>query len=76
MGGDCNMPLGVLAQIHNDRIQLQAYLGDADGQTFIEVEEEGPIDDAIQVADQIVELFWERGAKAIIENCKQNPPKA
>ena len=65
LGGDCTLPLGVLARREGSSIRIDAFLGDPDGSETIRVCVHAP--SAAEAAAICVEKLLEDGADAILE---------
>lgn len=65
MGGDCNLPLGALAEVAGDRVRLRGLVGALDGSRIIVEQVEG--EDAEKAGLFLAERMRALGAEEIIE---------
>lgn len=68
LGGDCNLPLGALAQIQGQRVSLEAFVGMEDGSQWIQIKKEGKRDE--DIAGELLKEMEKRGAREIMKKCK------
>jgi len=66
LGGDCNLPLGALAEVSGDRIRLRGLVATPDGKRVItdQIEGEDPEKTGIELADRMRAL----GAEEILQS--------
>lgn len=67
LGGSCTTPLGISAELSGDRVTLRGFLSSLRGDRHIRERLEGPATKAEPLADQLLQLFWDRGAAALLE---------
>ncbi len=70
LGGECNLPMGVLGTVEGKRLALSAFIALPDGSRWIEESESGLATEPLKVADRLLEKFWEKGAEGIVEKIK------
>jgi len=71
LGGDCNLPMGALGQVAGDVLQLSACIASPDGEDWLEDRISGFPEEPIQLADELLDRFMERGAKSILEKIQK-----
>lgn len=64
--GGCQAPVGALASIANDRLQLEATITDPEGRRQLEGREEGDPEDAVEIGIGLAEGLLERGARELL----------
>lgn len=67
LGGGCQVPLGVHAVLHGERLRLWAQLAAADGSRVMRAQAEGPAAAVAVVAEQVAAELWAAGAQALLE---------
>lgn len=70
LGGDCDLPLGVLARAKGVSLTLKAYIGLPDGSEAVVVEQEGAIKNHIELAEDLLNKMSEQGSEEILEACR------
>jgi hydroxymethylbilane synthase len=68
LGGDCNLPLGALAEADGEKVRIRGLVGSMDGKTILQdqIEGEDPEKTGIELADRLRAL----GAEEIIASVK------
>lgn len=68
LGGHCHTPLAVFASLEAEkRLLLRARVLSADGQIVIEDKQEGPLGEAIALADACAKALLAKGAASLLE---------
>lgn len=70
--GDCNVPFGVCAKIENSEIEMNAFLSDNEGKTWIAANLSGPLADYREIADRLGDMMWKQGAEALVKQNRQH----
>jgi hydroxymethylbilane synthase len=68
MGGGCQVPIGALAQVNGDRLELTACVCSTDGLTVLRVQLDGATTDAAALGRRAAEQLSEAGAGPLIAN--------
>jgi hydroxymethylbilane synthase len=71
--GGCRIPLGVLATVEGDTLQLRARLLTPDGTTVLEFGDRAPSANADALAQRVAEELLERGARRILDDLRSAP---
>ena len=66
LGGSCTTPLGIHAQVQDERVVLRGFLSSVDGSMQIRDGLDGPATDALQLADELLGRFWAKGAAGLL----------
>lgn len=67
LGGGCSLPVGALARADDDRLFLQAVVGDAAGTRLIKVSGHGSINEAQALGDQLARQALDQGAENLLQ---------
>jgi len=67
MGGGCHLPVGVFAEVREDRMSMRARVVSADGANTLEDEAEGLVADAAAVGRGLGERLVAAGAMALMD---------
>ncbi|MCB0166518.1 MAG: hydroxymethylbilane synthase [Anaerolineae bacterium] len=67
LGGGCSLPVGALARVENDRLFLQAVVGDAVGTRLIKVAGHGSIDEPQTLGAQLAQQALDQGAEILLQ---------
>lgn len=67
LGGSCTTPLGINAELSQDRVVLRGFLASVRGDRHLKDRVEGPAADAMRLADELLQRFWDQGAAQILE---------
>lgn len=67
LGGDCNVPAGCNARLHDDLISLSGIISSPDGKMLIKEDASGPIEEASQLGEQLADMMLEQGGDKILE---------
>ena len=70
LGGSCHVPLGVYAQMLDQRIKITASVGLVDGSRQIRETASGCTNEAMEVADVLADTLIASGAEEIIQSCE------
>jgi hydroxymethylbilane synthase len=65
LGGGCQVPIGALAEVRNERLHLQAIVADPDGSQVLRESRDGS--EPVQLGESVGEILLQRGADAILE---------
>ena len=66
LGGGCHLPLGVYGEIQGSDFKLSAFLASADGNICIEEQVQGPLNQAIELADRLLQAIDAAGGQDIL----------
>lgn len=66
LGGSCEFPLAAFARIEAGRLTLRAWAGNASRGEMLDVQEEGPVDEAEQIGLRAVQSLKSRGVERLI----------
>ncbi len=69
LGGNCDLPLGVLAEIRGDQVHLRIFLSSADGVFVLEWQGQEPRESSEVLVDRALEYLDKNGAKKIVQSC-------
>ena len=67
LGGSCNLPLGVFAELKGSELRIQIFLASPDGKTSMELSTTGSAEDPIALAKELLEEIWEAGGRKILD---------
>lgn len=67
LGGGCQVPIGVYAQINGDKIKIKAGVFSLDGKRVIRDEASGNKKDGILLGQELADILLRKGAKEILE---------
>ena len=67
LGGNCHVPLGILATIGGEHIYMVAALGTPDGSQFLSAQKSGGVADYQEVARSIAASLRQQGAQEILD---------
>jgi hydroxymethylbilane synthase len=65
LGGGCQVPIGAFAEVHNERLHLEAIVADPDGSKVLRESRDGT--DPVQLGESVGETLLRRGGDAILE---------
>jgi hydroxymethylbilane synthase len=65
LGGGCQVPIGAFAEVHSDRISLNALVAHPDGTKVLRETRDG--DDPVRLGEEVGETLLKRGGDAILE---------
>ncbi|MBD3226101.1 MAG: hydroxymethylbilane synthase [Caldithrix sp.] len=68
----CQFPVGALAEIHNNTIELNGFVSNHDGSRWLQAEQAGPVESAEQIGVKLAEQLIDRGALDILHAFKHN----
>ncbi len=66
LGGGCSLPVGALAQVEGDELELWGIIASADGEELIRLDIYGPVDQAEWLGRQLAEAALEAGAGGLL----------
>ncbi len=66
LGGSCTTPLGIHAEIQEERVVLRAFLASVDGSRRIRDRIEGAASEASELAASLLDRFWAKGARELV----------
>ena len=67
LDGGCQVPIGAYAKIENNLISLKGLVASLDGKTIYTSENTGPVDDAINIGQELGSRLLKMGANEILE---------
>ena len=67
LDGGCQVPIGAYAKIENNLISLKGLVASLDGETIYTSENAGPVDDAINIGQELGSRLLKMGANEILE---------
>ena len=67
LDGGCQVPIGAYAKIENNLISLKGLVASLDGETIYTSENTGPVDDAINIGQELGSRLLKMGANEILE---------
>jgi hydroxymethylbilane synthase len=70
LAGSCDVPLGAHAVINNGQLNLNAFVGRADGSLVIRAHVTGHPDDYVAIGLKAADQLIKQGAKAILDACR------
>jgi hydroxymethylbilane synthase len=65
LGGGCQVPIGASAEVHNDRLHLDAIVAHPDGSIVLRESRDG--EDPARLGEEVGEILLRRGGDAILE---------
>ncbi len=68
--GGCQVPIGALGTIENDRLSLQGVVADLDGVKYFRDQYSGPIDEAENIGIELAERLLEAGADEVLADIR------
>lgn len=68
--GGCQIPIGALATVERDELQLRAFVSALTGSTAVRGEMNGPVERAAELGEALAEEMIERGASRILEEVR------
>ncbi len=71
-GAGCHAPAGAFARIAGDDIIIEAFISDLEGKNFIKRRIEGPIADALNLADKLADDLLVAGGQEILKSINKN----
>jgi hydroxymethylbilane synthase len=71
LGGGCQMPLGALAVLRGDRLELQAVVCSADGGRVLRARDEGTAGDPVGLGRRVAARLAADGAADILDSVRQ-----
>ena len=75
LGGGCSVPIGALARISGDRIDLTGCIAALDGSAVFRTKNSGPAKDAIKIGEELAFKMMENGARSTVEDLRLSLPK-
>ena len=70
LGGGCQLPLGALATISANEMDLQAIVCSPDGRRIVRAQAAGPAADPLALGDRVAEQLSRDGAGAILDEVR------
>ena len=67
LDGGCQVPIGAYAKVENNLISLKGLVASLDGETIYTSENTGPVDDAINIGQELGSRLLKMGANEILE---------
>jgi hydroxymethylbilane synthase len=67
LGGGCQVPIGALAELRNDKLHLEAVVADPEGTQLLREAREGSIDSPEELGNEVGETLLIRGGDKILE---------
>lgn len=72
--GGCQIPIGALASVEEEKLRLAAFVSSLDGTRLIRYEMEGNLTDAEGIGQQVAEALRQQGADAILKEIRSEEP--
>lgn len=66
LGGGCQLPVGALAHVSGDALNLAAVVADPDGRKILREEHSGPTEAAERIGIELAERLLSRGARTML----------
>ena len=66
LGGGCQLPVGALAHVYGDALNLAAVVADPDGRKILREEHSGPTEAAERIGIELAERLLSRGARTML----------
>jgi len=70
LNGGCQVPIGAKADIFDQRLILQGFVGSLDGKIVLRDKIEGKVTDANHIGVDLANIFLKAGAKSILEEIR------
>ena len=67
LNGGCQVPIGSFAEIQQNTLTLRGLVGSPDGATLLYATASGPLDDAINIGQQVADNLLSQGAGEILQ---------
>jgi hydroxymethylbilane synthase len=67
LGGGCQVPIGVFAEIRNGKLHLDAIVADPDGLKLLRESRDGAVDEPAKLGKEVGETLLRRGGDEILE---------
>lgn len=64
--GGCQVPIGALATLHGDRLEIDGFVADLEGRQVLREVRSGSIEEAARLGRELAEALRERGADPIL----------
>lgn len=75
LGGGCSVPIGALARINGDRIDLTGCIAALDGSAVFRAKHSGFAKDAAKIGEELAFKMMENGARSTVESLRLSLPK-
>ncbi|MCK8824445.1 hydroxymethylbilane synthase [Fuchsiella alkaliacetigena] len=73
--GDCQVPIGALAEVQGKSISLEGMVSTLDGERYLSGAKEGSVDQAAELGVELAEELIEQGAEEILKRVRQETDK-
>ncbi len=67
LGGGCSLPVGALATVSEEQLELQGLVAKPNGQQLIKTSQSGPVDTAKTIGQQLAQTALNQGAAELLE---------
>ena len=68
LGSQCFSPVGIHAQIHQQQIQIHAFVGDTQHMQHIRIQNQGPLENSAHIQQTVVDDLIQEGALSLIQS--------
>lgn len=68
--GGCQIPIGAYSKIENNIISLRGFVASPDGKEYLEDSLSGPIDQPLEIGQELAQRLIEKGAISILETVR------
>jgi hydroxymethylbilane synthase len=72
--GGCQIPVGSYSRISGDKFELTGFISSINGEEFLTEKQEGPLDQAVELAVQMAESLQNKGGREILEAIRIDNP--
>ena len=72
--GGCQIPVGSYSRINGDKFELTGFISSINGEEFLTEKQEGPLDQAVELAVQMAESLQNKGGREILEAIRIDNP--
>lgn len=69
--GGCQVPIGALATISDDRLTIDGFVSDLDGKTVLREQITGDVEEPARIGEELAERLLERGAGEVLEEIRR-----
>ena len=67
MEGGCQVPLGAYAWINGKSLNIKGFISDLNGERFYEASEQGSLEEAINLGENLAKKLLKMGGEAILK---------
>ena len=68
--GGCQIPVGSYSRINGSNFEITGFVSSINGEEFLREKAEGPIDQAVELSEQLAEHLLSKGGREILESIR------